>query len=150
MVVMSFTAIFFRFKTGLFSAVSALVLLSFSIYFISYNLTSTLESQFAWDSIRCAFIMVGCLHFACITLNRTPYLIYSLILFAFIFANGLMIFDVANVSNIIYIGLTIAEMLLFAYGIRSIAKTKNYETDYIDRGDADMPNRWRDNHGGNL
>ena len=122
------------------SALSALVLFNF----ITYNFTQLINM---WDnesviieSIRIAFIMIACLYFGMRSLKPVPYLYYSVILFAFIFLNGLFLINPALAPHELYLTLTAIEVVFFLYGMRAVhrAKTKNDSDSILNVSDSDV------------
>lgn len=114
-------------KYGCVSALSLLVLVSFLSYYAIYFLPLfNIESAIA-DSIRVALIMVACLHFSARSIKPLQYLCYSLVLFGFIFVNGLFMINPALAPYELYVAMMILEIAIFVYGMRAVynAKTRN-------------------------
>lgn len=114
-------------KYGCVSALSLLVLVSFLSYYAIHFLPLFNIESAVIDSIRVALIMVACMHYGARSVKPIQYLCYSLVLFGFIFVNGLFLINPALAPNELYIAITFLEVLMFMYGMCAVynAKTQN-------------------------
>lgn len=114
-------------RYGCVSALSALILSSFLSYYVIDLIPFWDAESAVIDSLRIATIMIACLVFGMKSIKPIPYLCYSLVLFGFIFTNGLFLIDPALAPQELYVALTIMEVALFIQGMSAVynAKTKN-------------------------
>ena len=118
-------------KYGCVSAISLLVLISFlSYYIIEFLPFFNIESAII-DSIRVALIMVGCLHFGMRAVNPVVYLCYSLVLFGFIFVNGLFLINPVLAPQELYVALAVMEVAFFIGGMSAVYNAKIIKNDSI-------------------
>jgi len=109
------------------NAICWLILFSFLTFHVINSIDFSDMNWVVIDSIRVAALMIACLVFGMKTIKPIPYLCYSLVLFGFIFTNGLFLIDPALAPQELYVALTIMEVALFIQGMSAVynAKTKN-------------------------
>lgn len=131
------------------SALAALVLCSFlSFYIIDFIPFFNIESAVI-DSIRVALIMIGCMYFGAKSIKPIPYLCYALVLFGFIFMNGLFLIDPALAPHELYVALTMMEVIIFIQGMSAVYNAKTDNDTILSSSDnsiRDSARRWDNSH----
>ena len=86
------------------------------------------------EAIRTSAVMLTCGVFAYRSKKPKPYLFYSLVLYGFIFVNGLFLINPAFAPDELLIALTLVEIIIFINGHLAAlqAKTKNDIPDYTN------------------
>lgn len=112
---------------GHVSAIGLLININFASHIILHNINPSYMIYVFCELFVYSSVSVACYILAFRANSATPYLLYSLVLFGFIFVNGLFILNPAYAPNEIYMALTIMEIMLFIYGSYAAltAKTRN-------------------------
>jgi hypothetical protein len=138
-----------KIKLKCISALSLLVLINFLTYYATQFFNVWNINSAALESIRIAFVMIGCMHFGVKSIKPAPYLCYALVLFGFIFMNGLFLIDPALAPHKLYVALTIMEVVIFIQGMSAVYNAKTDNDTILSSSDnsiLDSSRRWDNSH----